>query len=257
MKIELKLKKGITMKKILAYILVLLVGIIGCSKEEPKTEAMANDGSRKIEVVEHMDGGGYTFLKANENGKEVWVAIRSMPVEVGDVYYFTTAMEMKNFESKSLNKTFESILFVDNVSKTPPSAAMGNSSGMPGMAGSGNVIGTPKVEANPNIKVTPLADGYSIEAVNKSKASLAGRTVKIKGVVTKYNASIMNRNWLHIQDGTSFGEYIDITVTSDQTAKVGDTIIIEGTVAVDKDFGAGYLYDVIVENASIVIDKEI
>ncbi len=245
------------MKKILAYILVLLVGIIGCSNDEPKTEAMANDGSRKIEVVEHMDGGGYTFLKANENGNEVWVAIRSMPVEVGDVYYFTTAMEMKNFESKSLNKTFESILFVDNVSKTPPSACMVISSGMPGMAGSSNVIGTPKVEANPNIKITPLADGYSIEAVNKDKSSLAGRTVKVKGVVTKYNASIMNRNWLHIQDGTSFGDYIDITVTSDQTAKVGDTIIIEGTVAVDKDFGAGYLYDVIVENASIVIEKEI
>ena len=245
------------MKKILAYILVLLVGIIGCGKEESKTEAMANDGSRKIEVVEHMDGGGYTFLKANENGEEIWVAIRSMPVEVGDVFYFTSAMEMNNFESKSLNKTFESILFVDNVSKTPPSAAMGNNSGMPGMASSGSAMGKPKVEANPDINITPLADGYSIEAINKEKSSLAGKTVKVKGVVTKYNGSIMNRNWIHIQDGTSFGESIDITVTTDQSTKVGDTVIIEGTVAVDKDFGAGYMYDVIVENASIVIEKEI
>lgn len=246
------------MKKLLIPAIAILFLIIGCSNDEPKNETMTADGSRKVEVVEHMDGGGYTFIKANENGKEIWVAIRSMPVEVGDVFYFTSAMEMNNFESKSLNKTFETILFVDNVSKTPPTAStMGNNSGMPGMANSNGVMGKPKVEANPDIKITPLTDGYSIEAVNKDKSSLAGRTVRVKGVVTKYNASIMNRNWIHIQDGTSFGELIDITVTSDQSTKVGDTVIIEGTVAVDKDFGAGYVYDIIVENASIVIEKEI
>ena len=241
------------MKKLLIPAIAILFLIIGCSNDEPKTEAMANDGSRKIEVVEHMDGGGYTFIKANENGKEIWVAIRSMPVEVGDVFYFTSAMEMNNFESKSLDKTFESILFVDNVSKTPPTAStMGNNSGMPGMASSNGAVGTPKVETNPDIKITPLADGYSIENVNKNKSSLAGKSIKVKGVVTKYNATIMNRNWLHIQDGTG-----DLTITTDQSAKVGDTIIIEGQVAVDKDFGAGYFYEVIVENASIVIEKEI
>ncbi|MCB9248235.1 MAG: hypothetical protein H6613_06675 [Ignavibacteriales bacterium] len=62
---------------------------------------------------------------------------------------------------------------------------------------------------------------------------------------------------IHLQDGTKFGESVDITVTSDQPVKVGDTIVIEGTVALDKDFGAGYFYDVIVENAKITVDKAI
>ncbi len=246
------------MKKISLYIFLLLVGIIGCSSEKTDSESALPEGTRKIEVVESLNGGGYTFIKGNENGNEFWIAVREMDVNVGEVYYFTGSMVMNNFESKSLNRTFETILFVDKVSKTPPSeVAMSNSSGIPAMSGSGNEMGTPKVEANPDIKITPLADGYSIAAVNKDKSSLAGKTVKVKGVVTKYNATIMNRNWIHIQDGTSFGESIDITVTSDQETKVGDTIIIEGTVAVDKDFGAGYFYDVIVENAKITVDQAI
>ena len=114
----------------------------------------------------------------------------------------------------------------------------------------------PKVEAA-DIKVTPLEGGLTVEAVNKDKVNLAGKTVKVKGVVTKYNGGIMNRNWIHLQDGTKFGESVDITVTSDQPVKVGDTIVIEGTVALDKDFGAGYFYDIIIENAKITVDKAI
>jgi hypothetical protein len=66
----------------------------------------------------------------------------------------------------------------------------------------------------------------------------------------------MNRNWIHIQDGTGTGETADLTITSDQPAKVGDTIIIEGTVATDKDFGAGYFYEVIIENAKITVEEK-
>ena len=69
----------------------------------------------------------------------------------------------------------------------------------------------------------------------------------------KYSAGIMGRNWIHLQDGTgdaATGTH-DITVTSSDTTAVGDIILVEGTVAVDKDFGAGYRYAVIVEEASV------
>ena len=241
------------MKNILIYLLSVLT-IVACNNEKAETETAIPDGTRKIEVVEHINGGGYTFIKANENGSEIWVAIREMPVEVGDVYYFTSAMEMNNFESKSLNKTFASILFVNDVTKTPSSApSMEGHSGMPGMV-SPDGHTKPKVEAS-NVNVAPLEDGLTVETINKDKASLAGKKVKVRGVVTKYNAGIMNRNWLHIQDGTGTDGTNDLTVTSDQPTKAGDTIIIEGTVAVDKDFGAGYFYDVIVENATITVEK--
>lgn len=242
------------MKKISLYIFLLLVGIIGCSSEKTDSESALPEGTRKIEVVESLNGGGYTFIKGNENGNEFWIAIREMEVNVGDVYYFTGSMVMNNFESKSLDRTFETILFVDKVTETPPSNS-GNISKEEAIAEIEANHSKPKVEPMTNISVAPLSDGYTVEMVNKEKSSLAGKTVKIKGIVTKYNASIMNRNWLHIQDGTSFGESIDITVTSDQSTKVGDTVIIEGTVAIDKDFGAGYFYDVIVENAKITIEE--
>jgi len=241
------------MKYISIISLALLFTFIGCNSE--KTETVVPDGTRKIEVAEYLDGGGYTFIKANENGKELWLAVTQMKVEVGDVLYFLSAMEMSNFESKTLNKTFETILFVDKIYSSPPSSgAMGNNSGM---VSSADGHTKPKVEAATEIKVTPLAGGLTVEAVNKDRVSLAGKKVKVRGVVTKFNGGIMGRNWLHIQDGTSFGENVDLTVTTDKPAKVGDKIVIEGTVAVDKDFGAGYFYEVLIVDAAITVDKEI
>jgi hypothetical protein len=154
-----------------------------------------------------------------------------------------------------LNKTFESILFVNSISKVPfEGGSPSQGSGMiPGAEGHTK----PKVEASTDIKVAPLSDGLTVEAVNRDKASLSGKTVRVKGKVTKYNGGIMNRNWIHIQDGTVHGENVDITVTSDQTCKVGDVVVIEGTVTVDKDFGAGYFYDVIIEQATVTVENEI
>ncbi|MCW9000516.1 MAG: hypothetical protein OQK04_17530 [Kangiellaceae bacterium] len=154
------------MKNIFMIFIALLFVIIGCSNDKPESETVLPEGTRKIEVVETMNGGGYTFIKANENGNELWMAVREMPVEVGDVLYFGGGMVMNNFESKSVNKTFSSILFVDSVSKTPPQAnAMGNAGMMPGADGHTK----PKVEPATEISVTPLEDGTTIESINNEK----------------------------------------------------------------------------------------
>ena len=76
-------------------------------------------------------------------------------------------------------------------------------------------------------------------------------TVKLRGKVVKYNAGIMGKNWIHLQDGTSNGDENDITITTEMSAKVGDIITVEGKIALDKDFGAGYLYKIIVEESQI------
>jgi len=95
----------------------------------------------------------------------------------------------------------------------------------------------------------------TVAALYKDKASLAGREVRVQGKVVKVNNGIMDRNFLHIQDGTGEHATSDLTVTSKQTAKVGDQVTITGRVAVDKDFGAGYAYGLIVEEASITVGK--
>ena len=76
----------------------------------------------------------------------------------------------------------------------------------------------------------------------------------IRGKVVKYNAEIMGRNWLHIQDGTGAIGGNDLLITSSDKAKVGDTVLIVGTVAINKDFGAGYKYRVLVEDAKVTVE---
>ena len=72
--------------------------------------------------------------------------------------------------------------------------------------------------------------------------------------MVKFNANILGTNWIHIQDGTGEKGMNDLTVTSSQRVKVGDTVVIRGRVTVEKDFGAGYKYDVIVENATVTVE---
>ncbi len=91
----------------------------------------------------------------------------------------------------------------------------------------------------------------SIAELYQEKEQLKGKQVKLQGKVVKVNNGIMNRNFIHLQDGTGKKGSNDITVTSQQTAHVGDEVTVVGTVTVDLDFGSGYVYPVIVEKATI------
>lgn len=61
----------------------------------------------------------------------------------------------------------------------------------------------------------------------------------------------MGKNWIHIQDGTSDTDNYDLTLTTQNKANMGDVITIKGTVYLKKEFGAGYSYDLIIEEALI------
>jgi hypothetical protein len=117
-------------------------------------------------------------------------------------------------------------------------------SGMSHMADAKAVKADVKIE--PTEGVTPLSDLFS------NKKNYAGKTVKVKGKITKVNPSIMGKNWIHIQDGTSFEDQYDLTVTSDFIPEVGSIITVEGKIALDKDFGYGYAYPVIMEEGKLI-----
>ena len=95
-------------------------------------------------------------------------------------------------------------------------------------------------------------DVVSLADLFKDKTKYANETIKVRGEVVKYNSGIMGKNWIHIQDGTEFSGKKDLTITTDMVAKLGDTINIEGKITLDKDLGAGYFYDVIMEGAKII-----
>lgn len=91
----------------------------------------------------------------------------------------------------------------------------------------------------------------TVASINQNKATLAGKTVKAAGKVVKVNNGIMGRNFVHIQDGTGDANTNNLIVTSKQTAKVGDQVSISGVVVLNRDFGSGYMYPLLIEDATI------
>ncbi len=94
-------------------------------------------------------------------------------------------------------------------------------------------------------------DTKTVEQIYQQKSALSGQQIAVHGKVVKVNNGIMNKNFLHIQDGTGTEDSNDLTVTSQDTAEIGDEVTITGTLVIDRDFGAGYTYPVIVEEATI------
>ena len=95
----------------------------------------------------------------------------------------------------------------------------------------------------------------TVAAINQNKAKLAGKTVRAQGKVVKVNNGILDRNFVHVQDGTGAAGTNNLVVTSKQTAKIGDEVIISGTAVVNKDFGSGYTYPLLIEEATITPKK--
>ena len=92
----------------------------------------------------------------------------------------------------------------------------------------------------------------TIAQISQQRNELANKEITVRGQVTRYNAQIMGRNWVHIQDGTKDGNAVDLTITTDNTVKVGDVVTFKGILVLNKDFGAGYSYDMIMEKAQLV-----
>jgi hypothetical protein len=229
---------------------VLIVLSVACGEKEKaeikKSETMSNQSIsasvRTVTVEEKLDAGNYSYLKVNENGKSFWIAVNLMDIKAGELIAFSKYIEMKDFKSETLNRTFESVLFVDDARKSGDEKME--------IKASHSNIATSK---DGSIKVESLKDGYSIEQIYAKKSSLENKTVKVKGVVVKVNNEIMGTNWIHIQDGTGNDGTHDLLVTTSETVQVGKTIIAEGKVIKDKDFGSGYFYDVLLEKCKISI----
>lgn len=238
----------------LVIILVLLVGFSGCVKKNkvPTAQNAANPAMHEVKVSEVIQTSNYTYLKVSDNGAENWIAVTSQEAAVGEIYYYDQALEMKNFKSKELNRTFETIYFVQGLSKQPVAAPAGMGGGMgSGMMGAGHK-GKPADAQKAGISVAPADGSVSIAKLFASRSDYSGKKIKMKGQVVKVNEEVMGKNWIHIQDGTKDGENFDLTITTLDKAAVDEVVTFEGTITLNKDFGFGYSYEVIMEDAKLV-----
>jgi hypothetical protein len=190
-------------------------------------------------VIDKIPAKGYTYLQVSESKNDYWIAVPTMEIEIGETVYFSKFMVMEDFRSDNIDKSFDEILFVEDARKSPTPDEMKNIHS--------GATSTEKQE----IKVEPLKDGKTVQQVYADKSALNGNIVKVKGQVTKFNKQIMKRNWIHIQDGTGSEKEFDLVITTNTDVQVGDIIVAEGKVAVDKDFGAGYFFPVMIEDAQI------
>jgi hypothetical protein len=214
--------------------------VLGCAVEATENPPAAQPADQnRIEgtVLETLDASSYTYVRFETPDGEVWAAVPQARLEIGAQVVVANPQPMSNFESKTLGREFDTIYFgtlEDQRASSP--MAMGDANTAP-------------------IEVAKAAGatGRTVAELYAERGDLDGKTVALRGKVVKYSAGIMGRNWIHLQDGTgdAAAGTNDLTVTSSATTAVGDTILVQGTVAVDKDFGAGYRYAVIVEDASV------
>lgn len=254
----------------LSVVLLVALAVAGCKKKEPAQQQAAGaqagaqgapSASIKGKIVERLDAEPYSYLKLKTEQGEVWAAVPKAEKAVGTEAVIGGAMPMTDFESKTLKRKFDLVYFGTLVDPNAPAAPAGMP-GAPGGAPEGGPVNMAaqhaQAAAGPsdvgNVKVPKAsgADARTVAEVFAQRAALKEKGVTIRGKVVKFNEGIMGRNWLHIRDGSgTAGKDNDLTITTADKAAVGDVVVVKGKVQVDKDFGAGYSYPVIVEDAKL------
>jgi len=245
---------------------------LACAASLPFIASAQTGLTVKGEVLETQSAAGYTYLRLKTSAGETWAAVTSAEVKKGAQVTVGNASTMVNFESKTLKRRFDKILFGQLVTPgAAPAAATGTPAGLPGAmhgaTGAGAAALPHAMMAAPlgapaavpaALPTTPVPKAKGPEArtvaeVVQGKASLKGKTVQVRARVVKVNKGIMGKNWLHLQDGSGKAQdgSNDLLVTSQDFAAVGDIVTARGTVRTDVTLGSGYAYAVLVEEAAV------
>ncbi len=237
----------------LALSSLVLIPVSGmCKSDSRVTDALTAGGMIESDVpsgdsgivIETMDAGGYTYSNLKKDGMTDWVASPATSVKIGQEVSFTGCMPMVNFHSKALNRTFPTIKFCG--------AMKGDSEPLKNKLTVSKVV-APTSDEIKAIQAAKGKDAYSVADCYAKSTELDKKTVEVRGKVMKVSNGIMGMNWAHIQDGTgsSATNNNNIVVTMKGDPEPGKIITISGTLMKNKDFGSGYKYDVIIEQAII------
>jgi len=203
----------------------------------PNPQAMTLQG----EVLEARNVDSYTYLRLKTKEGEIWAAVPTTAVKPGAKVTIGSQMTMENFESKSLKKKFDKIVFGVVVDESAKPVAQ---SGVAPAAASAPVAKVAKATG---------PDAKNVAEVVQGRAALKDKAVLVRGQVVKVNAGILGKNWLHLQDGsgTAAAGTNDILVTTKDVAAVGDIVTAKGIVRTDVNLGSGYAYPVLIEDAAV------
>ncbi len=278
------------MKKKLMISVAALAGLcltFGCKAESPQTAQVsappasaAPAGMRDLRdlppppgaglqgpVVDTMNAAGYTYVQVDTGAETIWAATNAFDVKVGDSVTIPQGIPMRNYHSKTLDRTFDLVYFVDRISVGAASAAVPAPQGHPPMGGNNTEAAAPAPQGHPPMgesrtKAAAPADinfsdlqkpegAKTVAELFAGRKELSGKTVTVHGKVVKFSPEILGTNWIHIQDGTGEEGTNDLVVTSKDRAQVGDTVTMTGVVQADSDFGYGYRYELVLSEAQL------
>jgi hypothetical protein len=216
----------------------------------PISNGSFTDNLHTVVVTKVLPTKKYVYLNVTENGKQYWLATAKQDINVGNTYFYRDGLLKTNFESKEYNRVFDTIYLVSKIVSQNHSNNPGNLTA--------NFTNTEKVGQSSQKEVIPThtdkivqhSGSIKISELVKNPKTYEGKTVQISGKVIKVNPNIMNRNWLHLQDGSK-NDY-DLVVTTNTFVPEGKNITIKAKVSLDRDFGAGYRYDLILEDGQLI-----
>ena len=250
------------MRKDMIVVLAVLALVIGCQEKAPKAEKQP---VQEKSVVDESAGGSftgtvadtikverYTYVQVDTGKEKIWAATPEFHGKVGDTVVVPEGLVMKNFHSNTLERDFELVHFVGAISAGENSQGFSQQLEMPaGHPPMGAKSSKPQIDLG---KVEKVKDGKTVAEIFAGKEDLAGKQVLVRGKVVKFLPQIMGKNWLHLQDGSGSEGTNDLTVTTTAMAEVGDLVLVNGKVSVNRDFGYGYSYEVLLEDAEITVE---
>ncbi len=230
--------------------------------------APASTQTLQGKVLEKIDVPQYSYLKLSTSSGDVWAAVQRTDKKAGDEVSVVNAFPMQNFESKELKRKFDVVYFGSLGAPGAGSAAVPAAMGAAGVGSS--AMGMPPGQASDlaaqhravatgpsDVKVQKVskasgADARTVQEIWAQRENLKGKTIAVRGQVVN-TTPVMGRNFVHLRDGSGSADKKDndVTVTTNDEVAVGDVVTAKGTIITDKDFGAGYVYPVLVENAKV------
>ena len=213
----------------------------------PSTDQSFSNDLHTISVNEVLPATRYVYLNVSEGDSKFWIATRKQDIKKGETYFYRGGLLKTNFESKEYNKVFDTIYLISNLVSQDHSKHTGD---LNTSVQKGDPITQKEDIPTHTDKIVEHKGSIKIAELVKDPRKYDGHTIQLSGTCVKVNPNIMDRNWIHLQDGSK--DDFDLVITSNTFVPEGTDITIRATVVLNKDFGAGYKYDLILENGTLV-----
>lgn len=239
-------RKALNIAAVSIIINFMCVSVL-CSQPHQGAKANNQDWAfHKGKATSVLNVPSYTYIELEGESGRTWIAVSSMEAKVGDKVWASEGIEMRDHNSKALDRIFSVIHFVSRAE-----TERGRSEKTTKKKGKKKKIAASPLKG----RIAKAKGGYTIKELYDKKKKLEGKELSVKGMVVKAAAKIMGKRWFHLQDGTGDKEVLDLVITSDNDAERGDIILVTGTLGVDVSFGHGYNYDIIIQNAKIKVEQ--